>query len=341
MPVSWYRPALSTSVVLAPCRLASNWPYDKDMQPADAFATIIRDAFEDYHARFADVTRRARLRFETRDWAAARIDAVERIELYDQCVGECMLRLEASLQQGAHDRELWSAIRDSYGRLIDGLIDRELFKTFYNTLTRRFFSTRGVDTARGIRGPGHRAHRRHHPSGRTAQLCGVGAAPGRYLHPAAGRLPFQRALRAPHTMRGGDSGAPAGRPGPLGAQSAAFGGTAGNGVLPRASRLPDRPRVRRTPLLSVRDRAGQRCRRPARGRGADPSRRRGASLQLFAQLFPCRPGHGGRCGGVPAHAAAGQTHRRDLHRAGPRQAGQDRTLPHLLPPLRRAVRTSN
>ena len=117
------------------------------MQPADAYATIIRDAFADYHARFADVTRRARRRFETRDWAAARVDAVERIELYDQCVGECMLRLEASLQQGAHDRGLWSAIRDSYGRLIEGLIDRELFKTFYNTLTRRFFRTRGVDGA--------------------------------------------------------------------------------------------------------------------------------------------------------------------------------------------------
>ena len=117
------------------------------MQPADAFATIIRDAFADYHARFADVTRRARRRFETRDWAAARVDAVERIELYDQCVGECMLRLEANLQQGAHDRELWSQIRDSYGRLIEGLIDRELFKTFYNTLTRRFFRTRGVDAA--------------------------------------------------------------------------------------------------------------------------------------------------------------------------------------------------
>ena len=72
------------------------------MYPADACATLIRDAFADYHARFADVTRRARRRFESRDWAAARIDAVERIELYDQCVGECMLRLEASLQR--HER---------------------------------------------------------------------------------------------------------------------------------------------------------------------------------------------------------------------------------------------
>ncbi len=117
------------------------------MKPADIYAAVIRDAFEDYHARFADVTRRAKRRFETRDWAAARVDAVERIELYDQCIGECMLRLEATLQGRAHDRALWSQIRNGHEQLIDALIDRELFKTFYNTLTRRFFKTHGVDAS--------------------------------------------------------------------------------------------------------------------------------------------------------------------------------------------------
>ena len=112
-----------------------------------AIAGLIRDAFADYHARFAEITRRAKLRFETRDWTAARSDAVERIELYDLCVSECMLRLEASLQHRAHDRVLWSAIRDDYNQLIAGLIDRELYKTFYNTLTRRFFKTTGVDVS--------------------------------------------------------------------------------------------------------------------------------------------------------------------------------------------------
>jgi len=117
------------------------------MEPADIYATVIRDAFEDYHARFADVTRRAKLRFETRDWAAAREDAVARIELYDQCIAECMLRLQATLQGRAHERALWSAIRDGYEQRIGGLIDGELYKTFYNTLTRRFFKTIGVDAS--------------------------------------------------------------------------------------------------------------------------------------------------------------------------------------------------
>lgn len=114
---------------------------------AEPIALLIRDAFEDYHARFAAVTRRARVRFETMDWAGARLDAVERIELYDHCIAECALRLQALLLSHAHDRDLWSTVRDRYAEMIGGLIDRELYKTFYNTLTRRFFKTQGVDAA--------------------------------------------------------------------------------------------------------------------------------------------------------------------------------------------------
>ncbi|TQT93825.1 bifunctional isocitrate dehydrogenase kinase/phosphatase, partial [Xanthomonas perforans] len=35
--------------------------------------------------------------------------------------------------------------RDHYAALLSGLIDQELYKTFYNTLTRRYFGTHGVD----------------------------------------------------------------------------------------------------------------------------------------------------------------------------------------------------
>lgn len=116
------------------------------IQP-DLLATLIRDAFEDYHARFAGITRRAKRRFETADWAGARADAVERIELYDLCVAECATQLQALLLDQARNRALWSGIHAGYAALIAGLIDRELYKTFFNTLTRRFFKTRGVDPA--------------------------------------------------------------------------------------------------------------------------------------------------------------------------------------------------
>jgi isocitrate dehydrogenase kinase/phosphatase len=111
---------------------------------AEACALAIRDAFADYHRRFGEVTRRAKGHFERRDWAAARADAVARIELYDRCVLEITRALAAHLGDHAGERALWTRVRDCYAALIAPLLDQELYKTFFNTLTRRFFRTRGV-----------------------------------------------------------------------------------------------------------------------------------------------------------------------------------------------------
>ncbi|MEO8159820.1 MAG: bifunctional isocitrate dehydrogenase kinase/phosphatase [Arenimonas sp.] len=111
---------------------------------ADGCALAIRDAFADYHARFAQITRRARGHFEQRDWPAARADAVARIALYDRCVQEISQALEGHLGARAQERGLWSGIRDRYAALVAPLLDQELYKTFFNTLTRRFFRTQGV-----------------------------------------------------------------------------------------------------------------------------------------------------------------------------------------------------
>ncbi|HET9049319.1 MAG TPA: bifunctional isocitrate dehydrogenase kinase/phosphatase [Chiayiivirga sp.] len=110
-------------------------------------AERIRDGFADYHARFAAITRRAKGRFEQRDWNAMRSDLVERIELYDVCVKQMQDWLAQVLAERAQDRVLWNRIRDAYAGTVEHLLDRELYKTFFNTLTRRFFKTLGVDAA--------------------------------------------------------------------------------------------------------------------------------------------------------------------------------------------------
>ncbi len=114
---------------------------------AEVLAELIRDGFEAYHARFAAVTQRARVRFETRDWAGARGDAVERIGLYDQCIAQTVDALRRAAGDAVGTRALWLRIRQAYALLLDGLIDAELYKTFYNTLARRLFATQGVDAA--------------------------------------------------------------------------------------------------------------------------------------------------------------------------------------------------
>lgn len=112
---------------------------------ASGVAARIRDGFFDYHARFAAITRRAKGRFETRDWLGMRADLVERIELYDVCVNQMQRWLAQVLAERAQDRVLWNRIRDAYADEVAQLLDHELYKTFFNTLTRRFFKTRGVD----------------------------------------------------------------------------------------------------------------------------------------------------------------------------------------------------
>ena len=112
--------------------------------PARA-AALILDAFLDYNERFADITRRAKRHFEQRDWHAAQIDAVARIDLYDVCVAETLERLERLLDDRVRSRPLWASIRDDYALRIEPLLDKELTKTFFNTLSRRFFRTRGVN----------------------------------------------------------------------------------------------------------------------------------------------------------------------------------------------------
>jgi isocitrate dehydrogenase kinase/phosphatase len=120
----------------------SSFPADTTQARA---AALILDAFLDYNERFADITRRAKRHFEQRDWPAAQSDAVARIDLYDVCVTETLERLERLLDDRVRSRPLWASIRDDFAVRIEPLLDKELTKTFFNTLSRRFFRTRGVD----------------------------------------------------------------------------------------------------------------------------------------------------------------------------------------------------
>lgn len=102
----------------------------------------LRQGFEDYHARFAGLTARARQHFETANWQQARADAVLRIGLYDACIDST---IKALRHQVAVDHQLWSQVRDHFAADIAGLLDRELYKTWFNTLARRMLAIDEVD----------------------------------------------------------------------------------------------------------------------------------------------------------------------------------------------------
>jgi isocitrate dehydrogenase kinase/phosphatase len=113
----------------------------------DECAAALVQNFADYNAEFRAITRRAPQRFEARDWRGSQRDAVERIELYDKCVGRAVAHMRERLGEDSTERALWSSIKRRFTELIDELPDLEFDKTFFNSVTRRTFGTIGVDAA--------------------------------------------------------------------------------------------------------------------------------------------------------------------------------------------------
>ncbi|MGE5361746.1 MAG: bifunctional isocitrate dehydrogenase kinase/phosphatase [Bacteroidales bacterium] len=112
--------------------------------PAALVACIIGDAYARYTSAFGDITRRARVRFEERDWHGAQADWVARLELYGKAVGETL----ATLQDPAADagnRDVWKQARRAYFDRIAYGHGVELAETFFNSISRRTFTTVGVD----------------------------------------------------------------------------------------------------------------------------------------------------------------------------------------------------
>lgn len=113
----------------------------------EAACQCIHRSFEDYNASFADITRRARRRFVARDRAGMTQDVASRYALYDQSIYDTIAELEQILGDRLFRRAIWVQIKQSYAERSDPHIDSKLYRTFFNTISRRLFSTTGVDEA--------------------------------------------------------------------------------------------------------------------------------------------------------------------------------------------------
>src|SRR5215208_4681948 len=107
----------------------------------------IHAAYDRYHGGFEEITRRARERFERRDWLGAQADATERLALYRTHVDGAVADVRDILQDAVMERTLWAAMRARHAVGARGRPDAELAQTFFNSVTRRVFSTVGVDAA--------------------------------------------------------------------------------------------------------------------------------------------------------------------------------------------------
>ena len=106
---------------------------------------IIYDGFVRYNSAFHKMTRRARIRFEQRDWKGHQEDIVERVYLYEKSVQRVVLALRRTMTLRVKDHKLWNEIRGYFGDRLKKVPDAGFIKTFFNSVTRRIFDTIGID----------------------------------------------------------------------------------------------------------------------------------------------------------------------------------------------------
>jgi isocitrate dehydrogenase kinase/phosphatase len=108
-------------------------------------AAAILAAFGDYEREFQAITCRAKVRFEQRDWHGLQHDALERLELYSRVIAGGVAEIRELLDFAVKDKKLWATMKSAYAELIWCCADIELAETFFNSVSRRIFTTIGVD----------------------------------------------------------------------------------------------------------------------------------------------------------------------------------------------------
>ncbi|HUE10581.1 MAG TPA: bifunctional isocitrate dehydrogenase kinase/phosphatase [Steroidobacteraceae bacterium] len=107
-------------------------------------AAAIAEHFRAYNEEFGRITRRAALNFLAEDWHAAQLDAIARIELYEQRVTRCVEAVGELKSQLGNDA-LWVDIKRAYETLVARRPDSDFYRTFFNSVTRDLFGTVGVN----------------------------------------------------------------------------------------------------------------------------------------------------------------------------------------------------
>ncbi|WP_116125819.1 bifunctional isocitrate dehydrogenase kinase/phosphatase [Lewinella sp. IMCC34183] len=106
----------------------------------------ILKGYMDYYYRFKLITKRARLRFEARDWHGTQADARSRIALYREEVSRTTGELNHLTTGTATGHAFWGRVREAFAEEIAHFNTRNIAETFFNSVY-RFASGIGADPA--------------------------------------------------------------------------------------------------------------------------------------------------------------------------------------------------
>ncbi len=118
---------------------------DVDERVGRQIADTVLAGFVDYIAGFRKVSRRAGTHFTNRKWTAQEDDADQRLLMHRATVTATVDRVRPLVDGVADRRGVWRAGRSHYKERIAERSDFGLAETFFNSVTRRVFTTIGVD----------------------------------------------------------------------------------------------------------------------------------------------------------------------------------------------------
>ena len=102
-------------------------------------AETILHGFNRHYLRFQEITRDAKIRFESADWEGEVLARKERIYFYDQRVSETVEYINDNINLGNLDRSLWQDVKRQYLWLLYDHKQPELAESFYNSVFCRLF----------------------------------------------------------------------------------------------------------------------------------------------------------------------------------------------------------
>lgn len=107
-------------------------------------AAVIEAAYDDYQARFLEITQRSADRFNRRDWHGVDRDAVERLDLYTRIVDRTAAALRDDPGGSRKSDPAGAALKRAYAERIHARHDLDLAETFFNSVVRRVYGIVGV-----------------------------------------------------------------------------------------------------------------------------------------------------------------------------------------------------
>ena len=107
-------------------------------------AHYILGEYISYLHQFKGITKRAKIRFESRDWHGIQADARERLTLYRKMVGDATDKVLDMIGE-RDEQQIWKGVKTMYAEDVLNLNTREIAETFYNSVYRHAHKGLSID----------------------------------------------------------------------------------------------------------------------------------------------------------------------------------------------------